>query len=331
MKNITLTAAAALALGVLGGTAAARDQIQIVGSSTVFPFSTAVAERFGQQGGFDTPVVESTGTGGGMKLFCAGVGESTPDITNASRRIKEAELKACTSQGVTPVEVKIGFDGIVLANARQGPQIELTRDHIFQALSGQLPGDDGTLQPNPNRNWSDIDPSLPDSRIEVLGPPPTSGTYDAFIELVMEESCPAGMEVAVCRELRQDGAYIEAGENDNLIVQKLQGNPAAVGIFGFSYLDQNASVIRGVHVDGVEPTFENIASGEYPVSRPLFFYIKKEHAEIVPGLKDYALEFTSPDAIGDDGYLADKGLIPLPGAEQEQSRRAVEEMIPLQM
>ncbi|HSM41044.1 MAG TPA: PstS family phosphate ABC transporter substrate-binding protein [Afifellaceae bacterium] len=328
---ISSAAAAAVALTALTGVAFARDQIQIVGSSTVFPFSTAVAEKFGQTTDFKTPVVESTGSGGGMKLFCAGVGEGTPDITNASRRIKESEFKTCTSNGVTPVEIKVGFDGIVLANDKSGPDLVLTRELIFKALAKQLPDASGKLQPNPYKSWSEIDPSLPDEKIEVLGPPPTSGTRDAFVELVMEEACPDGMDGKICGEIREDGAFIEAGENDNLIVQKLQANPVAVGIFGFSFLDQNADKIKGATVDGVEPTFDLIAEGKYPVSRSLYFYIKKEHVGVIPGIHEFAAEFTSEKAWGDDGYLADKGLIPLPASERDTYSAAAKNLTPLSM
>ena len=328
---ISSAAAAAVALSAMSGMAIARDQIQIVGSSTVFPFSTAVAEKFGQITDFKTPVVESTGSGGGMKLFCAGTGERTPDITNSSRRIKAKEFKNCTANGVTPVEVKVGFDGIVLANDKSGPKMALTRELIFKALAKQLPDSSGKLQANPNMKWSDIDASLPDAKIEVLGPPPTSGTRDAFVELVMEKSCPEGMDENVCTEIREDGAFVEAGENDNLIVQKLQANPAAVGIFGFSFLDQNADKIQGATVDGVEPTFDLIADGSYPVSRSLFFYIKKEHVGVIPGIAEFAAEFTSEGAWGPDGYLSDKGLIPLPDAERATFSGAAKALTPLSM
>jgi phosphate transport system substrate-binding protein len=327
----TGAAALALALSAMSVTAHARDQIQIVGSSTVFPFSTAVAERFGQTSSFKTPVVESTGSGGGMKLFCAGVGEATPDVTNASRRIKEREFKSCMANGVTPIEVKVGFDGIVLANSKSGPDIALTREQVFMALARQLPAADGALQDNPHKTWSDIDPALPGARIEVLGPPPTSGTRDAFVELVMEAACVAGVPEDNCRQIREDGAYIDAGENDNLIVQKLESNPAAIGIFGFSFLDQNADVLKGAVIDDVEPSFDNIAAGDYPVSRSLFFYIKKEHVGTIPGIQDYALAFTDEAAWGEDGYLSDKGLIPLPEDARMEFRKAVENLTPLAM
>lgn len=291
--------------------AEARDRLLIVGSSTVFPFSTAVAEKVGKDG-LKHPVVESTGSGAGFKLFCEGIGEGTPDITNASRRIRQSELDTCIKNGVTPVEVKIGFDGIVLANSRKGPKFSLTIDQIFRALSEKLPVD-GTIENNPNRNWSDIDPALPPEKIEVLGPPPTSGTRDAFEELVMEEGCKSvqDLEGDACTQLRQDSNFVEAGENDNLIVGALQGKPGAVGIFGYSFLLKNEDKIQSLKVNGVAPTFDNIASGQYPVSRPLFFYIKKEHVGEIPGLEEYVAEFISEEAWGDNGYLAVGGLIPL--------------------
>jgi len=319
MNKFLLTAsAAAIALAGSAGIAAARDQIQIVGSSTVFPFTTAVAEKLGQGGQFKTPVVESTGTGGGMKLFCAGVGENTPDFTNASRAMKSKELETCKAAGVTPVEIKVGFDGIVLANSKAGAAVDLTKDQIFKALAKNV-AVDGKVVANPYVNWSDIDASLPASKIEVLGPPPTSGTRDAFVELVMDAACQAEVKAANekgCGEIREDGAFVEAGENDNLIVQKLEANANAFGIFGFSFLDQNADKLQGHKVDGVEPTFENIASGDYGVSRSLFIYAKKEHVGVIPGMAEFIAEYTSEGAWGPEGYLADKGLIPLPDADR---------------
>jgi len=316
----------------LAAPAQARDQIRIVGSSTVFPFSTAVAETFGRAGSFKTPVVESTGTGGGIQLFCSGDGMDTPDIANASRRIKPAELEACTKNGVKEVvEVKIGYDGIVLANSKKHARFALTKEQVFRALAKQVPID-GKLTANPYKQWSDIDPSLPKHKIEVLGPPPTSGTRDAFVELALEggaEAFPMLKELkgkdekafkAIAHGIREDGAYVEAGENDNLIVQKLEANPAALGVFGFSFLDQNADKIQGSLVGGVDPSFENIASGKYGISRSLFFYVKKSHVGRVPGLKEYIAEFMSDGALGDEGYLSDKGLIPLSSDEREAAR-----------
>ena len=341
-KSLFIAAAAGVALVAVNGGAEARDQIRIVGSSTVFPFSTAVAEQFGKTTDFKTPVVESTGSGGGMKLFCAGVGTEHPDITNASRRIKASEFETCGKNGITVVEVKIGFDGIVLANDKSGPDITLTKQQVFQALAKQVPVG-GKLVPNPYSKWSDIDPALPDAKIEVLGPPPTSGTRDAFVELAMEggarkfEMLKAMRKQdkkafkAVAHAMREDGAFIEAGENDNLIVQKLQANPAAIGIFGFSFLDQNADVIKGANVDGADPTFENIAGGDYGVSRSLFFYVKKEHVGVVPGVSDFVGEFTSDKAWGDEGYLIDKGLIPLPEGDRKAIRQGALTLSPLSL
>ncbi|THB72186.1 MAG: phosphate ABC transporter substrate-binding protein [Desulfovibrio sp.] len=307
---------------------AQRDYISIVGSSTVYPFATVVAEQFGQKTDFPTPTIESTGSGGGLKLFCAGVGVEHPDITNASRRIKKSELETCIENGVEEVvEIKIGYDGIVIANDINAPVLTLTRQELFLALAAEVPNPDGseTLVANPYTKWSEINPELPDVAIEVLGPPPTSGTRDAFLELVMEKGAKTyefikAMEKAdfkaVAHTIREDGAYIDAGENDNLIVQKLQANPAALGIFGFSFLDQNADVIHGSLVEGVEPTFDNIASGDYPVSRPLFFYVKKAHVGVIPGIAEYLAEFTAEATWGNDGYLADKGMIPMPDEER---------------
>ena len=308
--------------GAVVGVAEARDQIRIVGSSTVFPFSTAVAERFGRSTQFRTPVVESTGTGGGMKLFCAGVGEAHPDITNASRRIKASEFATCTANGISIVEVKIGFDGIVIVNSKRSDRADLTLGQLFLALAKDVPVG-GKLVANPYKMWSDIDPSLPNKKIEVLGQPPTSGTRDAFVEIAMEGGCKSlagaaelGLEGKACHTIREDGAYIEAGENDNLIVQKLQANTDAFGIFGFSFLDQNFDKLHGAAVDGVEPEFEQIAAGDYPVARSLYIYVKKEHVGAMPGIEEFVAELTSENAWGPDGYLIDKGLIPLPEAER---------------
>ena len=316
-KTLAIAAAVALTAGV----ADARDQIRIVGSSTVFPFSTAVAEQFGNKTGMPTPVVESTGSGGGLKLFCAGVGVDHPDITNASRRMKASEFATCQENGVTEVvESIVGFDGIVVANSMSGAELSLTREQIVTALAatGPLP-----------MMWSDVDPSLPAVKIEVLGPPPTSGTRDAFEELVMEEGCEgAGIECEGI-SIRDDGAWVDAGENDNLIVSKLEANPNAVGVFGYSFLEQNGDKIKGANVDGIEPTFENIASGEYPVSRSLYYYIKKAHVGVVPGIAEYAAEFSSMEAAGDEGYLVDKGLIPLTADAFSANADAVSNLTPL--
>lgn len=330
---VMATAAIAVAGSMFPGTASARDQIRIVGSSTVFPFATAVAEEFGRSTTFKTPIVESTGSGGGLKLFCAGLGLEHPDITNASRRIKSSELEKCGANGIKVTEVKIGFDGIVLANSRKAPQMSVTLQQLFLALGKQVPGPDGALIDNPYKKWSEIDPSLPDVKIEVLGPPPTSGTRDAFNELAIEGGCKMFPDLkaikkqdkkrykAICRAIRLDGPYVEAGENDNLIVNKLDSNPNAFGVFGYSFLDQNSDTVQGSIVNGVEPTFEEIASGEYAVSRSLYFYVKNAHVGSVPGIREYVAEFTSDKSSGEYGYLTDKGLIPLPDDDLAANRK----------
>ena len=328
MKRTLILAAVATALA---SQAQARDYISVVGSSTVYPFATVVAEQFGKTTDFKTPKVESTGSGGGLKLFCAGVGVEHPDATNASRRIKKSEIDKCAGNGVNDiVEVKIGYDGIVFANSRKSASIEISRKQIFLALAKDVPDPNGseTLVPNPYMKWSDVDASLPDARIEVLGPPPTSGTRDAFAELALEGGCKKidwikamkkqdkKQYKTICHTVREDGAYVEAGENDNLIVRKLDANPAAFGVFGYSFLDQNSDRIQGAMVDGVEPIFENIADQSYPVSRPLYLYVKKAHIGTIPGVEEYLAELTSGKAWGTDGYLADKGMIPMPNDER---------------
>jgi len=316
--------------------AEARDYISIVGSSTVYPFATVVAEQFGKTTKFKTPKIESTGSGGGLKLFCSGVGVEYPDMTNASRRIKKSEVEQCGKNGVNNiVEIKIGYDGIVIANSKKVKPLHLTRRDIFLALAKNVPDpkDSTKLISNPYMKWSVIHPELPDTKIEILGPPPTSGTRDAFVELVMEEGAKSFDWIAalaksdkakfkeIAHTMREDGAFVEAGENDNLIVQKLDVNPDALGIFGFSFLDQNTDKIQGSFIDGIEPTFEAIADGQYPISRPLYLYVKKAHAGVIPGIHEFLNEFTSEKAWGEDGYLADKGMIPMP----EQERNAFQE------
>jgi len=341
MKHLLPATALAVFVSIAAaGSAAARDQIRIVGSSTVFPFSTAVAETFGKTSSFKAPVVESTGSGGGIKLFCAGVGLSHPDITNASRRIKKSEVEKCAANGVKEVvEVKIGYDGIAMGQSKAGADLKLTKKQIFLALAAKVPSGDKMID-NPYKMWSEIDPSLPRIKIEVLGPPPTSGTRDAFVELVMREGAKAFPNIkkldkkpfrTISDKMREDGAFIEAGENDNLIVQKLEANPSAVGIFGFSFLDQNADKIKGAEVEGVKPTFEAIADGSYKVSRSLYFYVKKAHVGVVPGIQEYVAEFTSEKAAGDEGYLTDKGLIPLPSADRKAMRKGASGLVPLKM
>ncbi|MGE4253213.1 MAG: PstS family phosphate ABC transporter substrate-binding protein [Parvibaculaceae bacterium] len=330
---------AASLLALTAGVAEARDQIRIVGSSTVYPFTTAVAEQFGKTSGMKTPVVESTGTGGGMKLFCAGIGADHPDFTNASRQIKKSEFEDCAKHGVTDiVEIKVGFDGLTVANAKTGPDLTFTKAQLFLALAKEVPDKDGKLVANPYKNWKDIDASLPDEKIEVLGPPPTSGTRDSFVELVMEKGAE-GIDALKAlkkadakafekawKSIREDGAYIDAGENDNLIVQKLEANPQAVGIFGYSFLEENQNKIKGASIDGKAPSYEAIASGEYKVSRPLFVYAKKQHVGTIPGMVEFVKEYVSDKALGEDGYLAAKGLVTLPGDEATKTKAAAEGM-----
>jgi phosphate transport system substrate-binding protein len=343
--GLAAIAVAASLLPAAGAQAqAARDYISVVGSSTVYPFATVVAERFGRSSAvFKAPKIESTGSGGGIRLFCGGVGIEHPDVANSSRRIRASELALCAENGVVDVvEVKIGYDGIVLANSNVAPTYSLTRAQIFLALAKNVPdpaGGDGLVE-NPYRRWSEIDASLPAVDIEVLGPPPTSGTRDAFVELVMDVGCEAFAAVErltgearqlACQTLREDGAFIEAGENDNLIVQKLETNPDALGIFGYSFLDQNYDKVQGSAIDDVVPEFDAIADGSYPVARPLYFYLKRAHVDVIPGIREYLREFTSDAAVGDFGYLTDRGLIPLPESERKEVLSRVENMTSLHL
>jgi len=365
MKNsIMLAAASAIALSSVSSAVVARDHVEIVGSSTVYPFATVVAEQYGRKSG-STPKIESTGSGGGLKLFCNGMGANTPDITNASRRIKQSEIDKCAKNGIKDiVEVRVGYDGIVVANSKQGAKFDLTTQDLALALAKQVPGKDGKLIDNPYSKWSDVRKGLPNIAIEVLGPPPSSGTRDAFVELALEAGfkkyadyktlrgskdeaeikalmeklgIPAsafnkkGKKVfkKVAHAIREDGKYIEMGENDNLIIQKLIANPNAVGVFGFSFLDQNADKIQGASINGKAPTFEAIADSSYPISRPLQFYVKKAHVGKIPGIDGYLTEFTSEKAFGEEGYLSEKGLIPMPTAERECNRAAATKLIPM--
>ena len=321
-----------------------RDQINVVGSSTVYPFSTVVAETFGNKTGIKVPKIESTGSGGGMKLFCKGLGTSHPDITNASRRIKKNEFNQCKENGIDVVEIKVGYDGIVIANSKKAKLLNLTKRQIFLALAKQVPEgnkEGGSLVDNPNKKWSDIDPNLPNKKIEVLGPPPTSGTRDAFNELAIEGGCKTFPKLkaikkqdkkkykAICRAVREDGAFIEAGENDNLIVQKLVENENAFGVFGFSFLIENEDKIQGSTVDGMAPTMETIADKSYGVSRPLYFYVKLAHVDVIPGIREFLAEYTSEDSWGPGGYLEERGMIPMPENEREFFKKNAEEIIPL--
>jgi phosphate transport system substrate-binding protein len=337
VANKLLLSLAAVGIAVAGTAHAqtSRDYISVVGSSTVYPFTTAVAEQFGRAGSFKTPKVESTGTGGGIKLFCNGVGVQHPDIANASRRIKQSEVDQCAKNGVKEVvEVKVGYDGLVLAHSKKSQKLNITRRDVYLALARQVPdpANPQSLIANPYKTWKQVNPSLPNEPIEVLGPPPTSGTRDSFAELYMEVGCQTypwiktlkdvdeGRYKRVCHTVREDGAYVEAGENDNLIVQKLEANPKAVGVFGYSYLEENDDKLAGSSLEGVAPTFETIASGKFPASRPLFVYVKKAHIGVIPGIKEFVTEYVSDKALGQEGYLADKGLIPPSDAERAKIR-----------
>ena len=308
------------ALFFMSGQAIARDQISIVGSSTVYPFSTTVAEKFGQQAEFKTPVVESTGSGGGMKIFCKGIGMTTPDITNASRAIKSSEKELCAKNGIDPIEYLIGYDGIVLANNSSADRGVFTKEDIFNAVSYNVMKN-GEWVKNPHKKWSDIRSELPDRKIDIMIPPPTSGTRDAFVELVMHSVCKKVYKMpkkgdngykSMCTAVRDDAGYVvEMGENDNLLIEKLQNDERRFAVFGFSFLDQNSDRVQGSSIDGVIPSFDTIADGSYKVSRPLYFYVKKQHIGVIPGLEEYVELFMSEQMIGKDGTLAEQGLIPL--------------------
>ena len=337
MKKVFLTAsAAAIALTASAGIAAARDQIKIVGSSTVFPYSQAAAEEYANKTGNPAPVVESTGTGGGFKAFCGGIGPDFGDITGASRAIKSSEVELCAANGVDDItEALIGYDGLSIAHASSAPDMDLTEEQIFKALAAELPDGNGGFVANPNKKWSDIDPSLPDFDIIAFGPPPTSGTRDAFVELVMHDGCkdlPGMAELKksdadkwdeVCSRMRQDGPFVEAGENDNLIVQRLEADPNSVGIFGYSFLYENSDKLKAVKVAGVEPTFETIADFSYPVARPIFFYVKNAHRDVIPGMNEFLEEYVSEGALGADGYLPERGLTPLSEEKLMEVQKAV--------
>ena len=325
--------AALLTVFAVTSVAEARE-IRIVGSSTVYPFTTIVGETFAAEGN-TAPVIESTGTGGGMKLFCAGVGSAHPDFTNASRAIKSSEVEKCKANGITPLEMMVGYDGIVFANSNKSGVLEVTPLELYKALAKDVPQADGSLVANPYTHWNQINPDFPATKIEVLGPPPSSGTRDAWVELVMEKGCKTYDWVkamkkkdkkaykGICHGIREDGAFVEAGENDNLIIQKLANNPNAFGIFGYSFLDQNTDVIQGSPIGGVVPTFESIADGSYPASRGLYVYAKKEHMNMTDGMIEFMELYLSDDVAGADGSLGDAGLIPLPQKELDKVRANV--------
>lgn len=335
-KYLSSCAVVALVLAS-AGVASARDQIKVTGSSTVFPYSQAAAEEFANKSGKPAPVVESVGTGGGFKAFCGGIGPDFADITGASRAIKESEVKLCADNGVTDItEALIGYDGLSIAVSRaNATEWNLTEEHVFKALAAELPDGKGGFVANPNKKWSDIDASLPAIDIVAFGPPPTSGTRDAFVELVMHDGCSklegmADLKKAdekkwteVCSRMRQDGPFVEAGENDNLIVQRLESDPNSVGIFGYSFLYENSDKLKGIHINGVEPTFDTIADGSYPVARPLFFYVKNAHRDVIPGMKEFLEEYVSDAALGADGYMAERGLTPLAPELLKEVQKAV--------
>ena len=326
MSLLKLSARAALIAALSAGAAAAREQIRVVGSSTVFPYSQAAAEEFANLTGYPAPVVEATGTGGGMKIFCGGVGERFPDVTGASRAMKRSEYELCRENGVSDItEAMIGYDGLTIAVSRENEyDWDLTEKQIYLALAAQVPVD-GEWADNPYRRWSEIDPSLPDVEILAYGPPPTSGTRDAFVELTMFDGCEAldfvqqkkaAMEKAEfkdwrkqnCSRMRQDGPFVEAGENDNLIVQRLEADPNALGIFGYSFLYENADRLKAVRVNGIEPTPETIADFSYDIARPLYIYIKNAHRGVIPGLEEFLAEYVSEESLGDGGYQQERGL-----------------------
>jgi len=305
-----------LIMSLMSSLSYAREQINIVGSSTVYPFSTVVAERFGKSGKFQTPVIESTGTGGGMKLFCAGIGTNTPDMSNASRKIKAKEIALCKKNNVTDItQVIVGLDGIAFTSSVKGKEYNFTKKHLWEAMSdlGSKP-----------KKWSDIDPSLPDYKIAILTPPATSGTRDAWNSLVMKKGCPEEIlkeqGKKACYMLREDGAVIEVGENDTLIINKLVGEPTYFGIFGFSYYDNSKDKVQAHKIEGKEISLSSIQDGSYPISRPLFFYVKNQHIGIIPGIEEYVKEFTSKKASGKRGYLKDLGLVPLANSKEALSK-----------
>ena len=317
MKKINFILSLFAAL-VITSYASARDQIKIVGSSTVYPYATVVAEKFGKSGKFKTPVIESTGTGGGMKLFCAGVGTQHPDITNASRAIKSKEKALCAKNGVKDiVEIIVGNDGIVFAHSVKAKNIDFTKEQLWRALAHDVDVN-GKVVANPYKKWSDIDKSLPNVDIKIMVPPPTSGTRDAWNSLVMGKGCSKGFKTAMgdkakkgCAKLREDGLAIEAGENDTLIVNKLAADPEMFGLFGYSYLVANKDKIKAAKIEGKLPSLASIQDYSYPIARPLFFYVKKSHVGVVPGIKEFLAEFTAKGTMGPKGYLTDIGLVPL--------------------
>ncbi|MFP4284075.1 MAG: PstS family phosphate ABC transporter substrate-binding protein [Desulfovermiculus sp.] len=321
-RFFSILALSAAALVLLAGPAQARDQIKIVGSSTVYPFASYVTEEFGSTTEYKTPVIESTGSGGGYKLFSEGVGEKTPDISNASRRMKPSEFERCQKNGVKEIhEVLIGYDGISVCQHVDNESLDLSKKDLLLAVAEKVP-QDGELVSNPYKYWDEVNSDLPHREIVIYGPPSTSGTRDAFEELVMETASEDIPEYdGKYSSIRDDGPYVPAGENDNLIVQRLTKEKDGLGIFGYSFLDQNRDKIQAVSIEGVEPEADTISSGEYPVARSLFFYVKLAHLDEVPGLEEYVDLFLTEKMIGDAGYLMEEGLIPLPKEDREQTRK----------
>lgn len=325
--KLPITAATATLAALMSTSAIARDNVSIAGSSTVLPFATIVAERLGRNPAYNTPVVESGGSSVGKKGVCDGIGTEFIDIGNASSRMKPAELEYCQNNGVKITEIKVGYDGIVVANSKASPQMSISREDLGKALTAKV-AIDGQLVDNPYQTWNEINPELPNIAIRVYGPPTTSGTRASYAEIINEKAyCKkdpemvaalkaAGQKAKTCRAMRTDGAYIEAGEQDNLVVQKLQEDKNAFGIFGFSYLDQNSDSLQGTMMDGVAPTFDAIAEGSYKASRALFFYVKHQHIGVIPGIEQYMTEWTKH--WDEDGILADAGMIPMPIAEREE-------------
>lgn len=322
MTTRSLTAVAAVLVAMpFAADAQSRENVRVVGSSTVYPFTTTVAENFARNTEYPAPVVESTGTGGGFQLFCQGVGTQYPDINDASRAMTSSEREMCAQNGVEGVtEFQIGNDGIVLAADKSVEPIELSLAELWQAMAETTVQDGEIVEGNPYENWNQISDDLPDQEITVFGPPTTSGTRDAFVELAMEAGCEAFEAVRqldeerreeVCTTMRTDGGFVEAGENDNVIVQRLQSQPGSFGIFGFSFYDQNRAALQAASIGGAKPTVENIAADDYPLSRPLFIYVKDAHVGSIPGLKEFVTYYMSPEAIGQNGFLLEQGLIPM--------------------
>jgi phosphate transport system substrate-binding protein len=318
---------------IITSTAQARDTLSLAGSSTVLPFARIIAEQLGKNPNFKTPVVESGGSSVGKKGVCDGVGTKFIDIGNASSRMKAKELAYCEKNGVKLTEIKVGYDGIVVANSKKGVPLNISKADLGKALTAEIPMD-GKWVKNPYKKWSEINSALPDIAIRVYGPPTTSGTRASYAEMVNQKGyCAKDKEAKAasiargdkkgkkCRAMRTDGVFIEAGEQDNLIVQKLNEDTSSYGIFGFSYLDQNSDTLQGAVISKTAPTFENIAGNNYSVSRALYYYVKHQHIGVVPGMKEYMIEWTKH--WGDDGVLSDAGMIPMPKSERAKYKSAM--------